>query len=42
MQHNVRTQLDEAKQREMQRLRNLVGQKIRNLSGKYLLTIDDG
>jgi hypothetical protein len=34
VQHHVRTKLDEAKQREMARLRELVGQKIRNLSGK--------
>jgi hypothetical protein len=33
VQHHVRTKLDEAKQREMARLRDLVGQKIRNLSG---------
>ncbi|CAF3831942.1 unnamed protein product, partial [Rotaria sordida] len=32
VQHHVRTKLDEAKQREMARLRELVGQKIRNLS----------
>jgi lipopolysaccharide biosynthesis regulator YciM len=34
VQHHVRTKLDEAKQREMNRLRDLVGQKIRNLSRK--------
>jgi hypothetical protein len=34
VQHHVRTKLDEAKQREMARLRELVGQKIRRLNGK--------
>ncbi|CAF1173210.1 unnamed protein product [Rotaria sordida] len=34
VQHHVRTKLDEAKQREMARLRELVAQKIRNLSEK--------
>jgi len=32
VEHHVRTKLDEAKQREMARIRDLVGQKIRNLS----------
>ncbi|UJR09899.1 hypothetical protein I4U23_014121 [Adineta vaga] len=34
VQHHVRTKLDEAKQREMGRLRELVARKIRNLSEK--------
>lgn len=34
VQHHVRTKLDEAKQREMARLRELVGQKIRTMTGK--------
>ncbi|CAF1520063.1 unnamed protein product [Adineta steineri] len=39
VQHHVRTKLDEAKQREMSRLRELVGQKIRNLSEKERLDL---
>ncbi|CAF0785461.1 unnamed protein product [Adineta ricciae] len=34
VQHNIRSQLDEAKQREMARLRQLIGRKIRTLSDK--------
>jgi len=34
VQHHIRTQLDEAKQREMSRLRDLVGRKLRTLSGR--------
>ncbi|CAF0881309.1 unnamed protein product [Adineta ricciae] len=39
VQHNVRTKLDEAKQREMIRLRELVAKKIRNLSEKERLEL---
>ncbi|UJR36200.1 hypothetical protein I4U23_028933 [Adineta vaga] len=39
VQHHIRTQLDEAKQREMSRLRDLVGRKIRNLSEKQRLAL---
>lgn len=34
VQHHIRSQLDEAKQREMARLRDLVGRKYRNLSDR--------
>ncbi|CAF3724199.1 unnamed protein product [Adineta steineri] len=34
VQHHVRSKLDEAKQREMSRLRDLVGQKFRNMNDK--------
>lgn len=34
VQHKIRTQLDEAKQREIGRLRELVGNKLRRMSGK--------
>lgn len=33
VQHHVRTRLDEAKQREMARLRDLMQRKVRGLSG---------
>ncbi|CAF3983636.1 unnamed protein product [Rotaria magnacalcarata] len=42
VQHHVRTKLDEAKQREMDRLRELVGRRIRNLSEKERMELARG
>ncbi|CAF1467524.1 unnamed protein product [Rotaria magnacalcarata] len=42
VQHHIRTQLDEAKQREMIRLRELVGQRVRNLSDKQRAALARG
>jgi hypothetical protein len=39
VQHHVRTKLDEAKQREINRLRDLVGKKIRNLNEKQRMEL---
>ncbi|CAF2526100.1 unnamed protein product [Rotaria sp. Silwood2] len=39
VQHHIRTQLDEAKQREMTRLRDFVGQKVRNLNERQRLEL---
>ncbi|CAF1509600.1 unnamed protein product [Rotaria sp. Silwood1] len=42
VQHHVRTKLDEAKQREMARLRELVAQRLRNLSEKERMELARG
>ncbi|CAF0992818.1 unnamed protein product [Rotaria sordida] len=39
VQHHVRTQLDEAKQREMARLKDLVGQKVRRLNERQRMAL---
>lgn len=42
VQHHVRTKLDEAKQREMVRLRELVGEKFRRMTDKQKIDIAQG
>ncbi|CAF0923927.1 unnamed protein product [Rotaria sp. Silwood1] len=39
VQHHIRTQLDEAKQREMTRLKDLVGQRVRNLNERQRIAL---